>query len=85
VSISEAWDEIFAPALLPLLPMLAVLYVLRASFGLFSLPVILAAIAVGLLTYVAVYLALADGVERRWLGDAILYLRRVRVAHFKWS
>ena len=81
----EAWSDIFAPALLPAGPMLVVLYALRTALETSSLLGILVVAAAGLLTYLTAYLALARGVERRWLGDAVLYLRRVRGVVLNWS
>lgn len=74
----EAWSEIFGPALLPVAPMLLVLHILRTALAPSTLPAILAVAAAGLVTYLAAYLALARGDERRWLGEMALYLRRVR-------
>jgi O-antigen/teichoic acid export membrane protein len=81
----EVWSEVLVPALLPVAPMLAVFYTLRAVLVPSSLPMILLVAAAGLFVYAVTYLSLARGVERRWLGDIRFYLRRVRGMLVNWS
>jgi hypothetical protein len=84
VPITTALKEIFLPPLLPVVPMVISLFILRQVIDLSSLPSILLVAGIGLLVYTAGYLSLGAGeFERQICRNVVLGTIRFAEAYRK--